>query len=218
MGLIKCPECGKEYSDKANACPNCACPIEEALASYEPKSYKDKFDNQQAKNSHGPIEEIIRKKAASTEKKELKQQNRYGNVISGWICIVLAIVCFLTGIWFGGIFFGLVGAYTLIAISNNKRRIRDLEKLEEGQRKIIICPFCKSTNVSSNLVQAGARQDPTKYRVAKNINPFHPFTHTNIHASGVNTRYSYDNVYQCNDCGKVFNRAEEMWDAEIFDD
>lgn len=23
MALIKCPECGKEYSDKAKACPNC---------------------------------------------------------------------------------------------------------------------------------------------------------------------------------------------------
>ena len=27
MALIKCSECGKEFSDKANACPNCACPI-----------------------------------------------------------------------------------------------------------------------------------------------------------------------------------------------
>lgn len=30
MALIQCPECGKEYSDKAAACPNCGCPIEEA--------------------------------------------------------------------------------------------------------------------------------------------------------------------------------------------
>ena len=26
MALIKCPECGKEISDKASACPNCGCP------------------------------------------------------------------------------------------------------------------------------------------------------------------------------------------------
>lgn len=26
MTLIKCPECGKEISDKAPACPNCGCP------------------------------------------------------------------------------------------------------------------------------------------------------------------------------------------------
>ena len=24
--LIQCPECGKEISDKADACPNCGCP------------------------------------------------------------------------------------------------------------------------------------------------------------------------------------------------
>lgn len=28
MALISCVECGKEFSDKANACPNCGCPIE----------------------------------------------------------------------------------------------------------------------------------------------------------------------------------------------
>ena len=27
MALISCPECGKEISDKAVACPNCGCPI-----------------------------------------------------------------------------------------------------------------------------------------------------------------------------------------------
>ena len=31
MALIKCPECGKEFSDKAAACPNCAFPITEIL-------------------------------------------------------------------------------------------------------------------------------------------------------------------------------------------
>lgn len=27
MALIKCPECGKDISDKATTCPNCGCPI-----------------------------------------------------------------------------------------------------------------------------------------------------------------------------------------------
>ena len=27
MALIKCPECGKEVSDKAGSCPECGCPI-----------------------------------------------------------------------------------------------------------------------------------------------------------------------------------------------
>lgn len=31
MALITCIECGKEFSDKASACPNCACPTEVVL-------------------------------------------------------------------------------------------------------------------------------------------------------------------------------------------
>ena len=31
MALIKCPECGKEFSEKAAACPNCGCPTCEVL-------------------------------------------------------------------------------------------------------------------------------------------------------------------------------------------
>lgn len=35
MALINCPECGKEISDKAPACPKCGCPIENiALPTY----------------------------------------------------------------------------------------------------------------------------------------------------------------------------------------
>lgn len=29
MALITCSECGKEFSSKASACPNCGCPTSE---------------------------------------------------------------------------------------------------------------------------------------------------------------------------------------------
>lgn len=32
MALIKCAECGKEFSDKANACPNCSYPLKKEKA------------------------------------------------------------------------------------------------------------------------------------------------------------------------------------------
>ena len=32
MALIKCPECGKEISDKASACIHCGCPIHASVA------------------------------------------------------------------------------------------------------------------------------------------------------------------------------------------
>lgn len=33
MALIKCPECGKEISDKAKVCINCGCPLSEMVTS-----------------------------------------------------------------------------------------------------------------------------------------------------------------------------------------
>lgn len=32
MALIKCNDCGKEFSSKAEACPNCGCPVTESKA------------------------------------------------------------------------------------------------------------------------------------------------------------------------------------------
>lgn len=40
MALIICPECGKEFSDRAPACPNCGCPVEkenETVSAPEPQ-------------------------------------------------------------------------------------------------------------------------------------------------------------------------------------
>ena len=31
MSLIKCTECGKEFSDKAECCPNCSCPTRDII-------------------------------------------------------------------------------------------------------------------------------------------------------------------------------------------
>lgn len=33
MALIKCPECGKEISDKAKSCIHCGCPLAEMITS-----------------------------------------------------------------------------------------------------------------------------------------------------------------------------------------
>lgn len=41
MALIKCTECGKEFSDKASACPNCGCPTEKMDL---PKNEENKTD------------------------------------------------------------------------------------------------------------------------------------------------------------------------------
>jgi len=40
MSLIKCIECGKEVSDKAPACPNCAYPLHAQTIEATGKKYK----------------------------------------------------------------------------------------------------------------------------------------------------------------------------------
>lgn len=42
MALVSCVECGKEFSDKAKACPNCGCPIEYVIETL--KKQKAKLD------------------------------------------------------------------------------------------------------------------------------------------------------------------------------
>lgn len=39
MALIKCPECGREISDKAVTCPNCGCPIDSRPKNEEKQIY-----------------------------------------------------------------------------------------------------------------------------------------------------------------------------------
>jgi hypothetical protein len=45
MSLIKCTECGKEFSDKAAACPNCACPTEIVIREVERNRANDLLQN-----------------------------------------------------------------------------------------------------------------------------------------------------------------------------
>lgn len=54
MALIKCPECGKEISDKATACPNCGYPIDgkpiEPVETSEPVVEADPVATDSAEN------------------------------------------------------------------------------------------------------------------------------------------------------------------------
>lgn len=57
MALIKCPECGKEISDKAPACPNCGCPIAPAkpqtYQQYADTEYQETDDDEEEKDGFG---------------------------------------------------------------------------------------------------------------------------------------------------------------------
>jgi len=70
MALIKCPECGKDISDKAASCPNCGCPIEKRQEERRIVTFDEAFDSnliskinpgaaKKAKMMIGPNESVL---------------------------------------------------------------------------------------------------------------------------------------------------------------
>lgn len=54
MALIKCTECGKEFSDKASACPNCGCPaLESAKVERSPENKANVLHSEPQKKKQG---------------------------------------------------------------------------------------------------------------------------------------------------------------------
>lgn len=86
MALIKCPECGKEISDKATSCPNCGCPINaETLKSNTIQDQKEK------EKAEEPYRQMARER-----KKPLSRKSKIV-MIATPICVVA--VCL--GAFFG---------------------------------------------------------------------------------------------------------------------
>lgn len=54
MALIKCTECGHEISDKAEACPNCGCPIEKQFVEEIEKSLEAEVNESTQNNLTQP--------------------------------------------------------------------------------------------------------------------------------------------------------------------
>ena len=49
MALIKCEDCGKEFSDKASACPNCGCPYKNKKTEEEKEIIKSVINTKKVK-------------------------------------------------------------------------------------------------------------------------------------------------------------------------
>ncbi len=64
MALIKCVECGKEFSDKANACPNCGCPTEYVLGTIGNKEETAPVPTNVEQNDESTDESVIVPKEA----------------------------------------------------------------------------------------------------------------------------------------------------------
>ena len=110
MALIKCPECGKEISDKATACPNCGYPI---ATEENQVSIGEKDDIQE----NSIIEKESKEEGLKTDttkeepQKQVVEENREGKSVSATKSkkplLIGALVVALLGV---GIFFGTANA------------------------------------------------------------------------------------------------------------
>lgn len=96
MSMIKCPECGKEISDKATNCPNCGCPSAEWNMAEKVNTAPSLTDNYNATaiafNDYNKKESRV-KLEAPEKQVEQKKEKKKDSPLSIWAC-VLAIFTF----------------------------------------------------------------------------------------------------------------------------
>ena len=113
MALIKCSECGKEFSDKASACPKCACPIDEQTANIKNKKKSVKDYSELTSLEKSSLRLYMRSQG----------ENSTTEIILMFLALACSLIGFFVGFWLLFLIIGmclLVSAY-VIYINNEKK-------------------------------------------------------------------------------------------------
>ena len=148
MAMIKCTECGKEYSDKASACPNCGCPISYSLV----ESINDNKSEEFEYETHKEDNELFSENDDNFKK--IKEHNKL--IVESVILLILGIACIATSQAFGAILFMVLAyaCYPKNKNSNNPNKVNNYELQTEKAYKNTLkltCPNCESDNVTVNV-------------------------------------------------------------------
>ena len=95
MALIKCPECGKEISDKAAACIHCGCPLDNANPTPE-----SKYDTSEPKESVNNAPQKTKVKQLGILKVALNKINAINptvRLVVSFVLIIAAVICLVQG-------------------------------------------------------------------------------------------------------------------------
>jgi ribosomal protein L37AE/L43A len=103
------------------------------------------------------------------------------------------------------LFFGVGFAHSARITKAHKE---ELKQIASGKKIVNVCPKCKSPDIEMSMVQTGGFTSHGTTRIADNINPLHPLTHTNVKKGNDYTSYSYGNQCHCRNCGYVFAKPE----------
>lgn len=202
MALIKCPECGKEVSDKAKFCPNCGCPSDVLLkAKDENPIEKCPYCNSESIDSDGYCNEcgmkITTKLYQRTEENILETNNRSNEFTICPKCgsqnEIGKFTCNKCGY-----------KYRLDEYQVVDNDYQGIYRYSFGAKSKVYCPRCGSENCSHYKEQK-IIPGKTKTRYTANLNPLKPFTLVNKKEKVVKKEQVVtENKFICNSCGKIF--------------
>lgn len=76
MALIKCTECGKDVSDKAAACPNCGCPMEDIKLAVQRKEAAERAAKEEAERIRLKAEHDEQERKEKEERAKIREENK----------------------------------------------------------------------------------------------------------------------------------------------
>ena len=223
---MKCPQCGSEAADTMKFCPMCGTaldkfepivPVEETPpAPVQDRKGYGKYDYKRKHPTPAPqpqYAEPAKDMQTQLARQELDviNKNKESNLkvtILSILMIALIALAFWAKAYGGGLFFCIILIGYWIGTSNKKKRAAELTPLANGKKIVNVCPKCKSDNIEMSMVQTGGVTSHGTTRVSDNINPLHPFTHTNVSQGMDFTSNSFGNQCHCKNCGHVFAQPE----------
>lgn len=152
MALIKCPECGREISDKAVSCPGCGCPVE-AFAPIIIKGHGEELIKLEGdKFLFYKYDKLLY--TANKYDVRIKSKKEPGKISNGRA--VFKVNSLLPAIDFGfyscadyNVFFSIFSDVTEKDVKKAKEAARQVKYAQQPQpdRNVVRCPKCKSTSI-----------------------------------------------------------------------
>ena len=212
---MNCPICNGEMrieSEKVGVDSN-NLPIFHRIA-YCDKCYKMKDIDEEPQQQSAPVvqpkpvdlQTRLAQEELDTLNKKSDSKNKSNAIMI--ILILLAVGSFCAGAIFSGLFFVIVLLVYAAKVGTQMQRKEELEHLASGKKIVNVCPKCKSENITMQMVQKSTFVMHDKTRVSDNINPLHPFTHTNVKKGNDYSTPIYGNQCHCLNCGHVFAKPE----------
>lgn len=205
LSLIKCPECGKEISDKAKMCVGCGFPLEEMIIN-ENETIENStncfycnansFDEEGYCNACG----MKRVSDAKVETVDINSEPyticpKCGgyNKIGIYKCQNNKCGHKYT-----------IGEYVVHENKQEEHTFNGVYRYLLGNKQEVYCPRCGSENCIHYQEQKSIPAK-VKTRYTINLNPLRPFTFANKKEKVIRKETNYiEKKFLCNDCGHIF--------------